>query len=187
MSNLVTSSGHVGKKFLPTIASSSPQQLYRGVRLDPATTAASKMLSQGTLDIRFGIQGEEQEIADLLQSTAVTLEEVGTWTKGGGAACCIVADRDDAVVAVCRCTGIRSGEQVVTLDQIVLPLDTTGERFVAKAIGMCRGWGCTTIHMHVPTQSTKLLDFLKSCADKKEWKAVESYNAAAGDFVVLTL
>jgi len=218
--NLVSSSGHVGQKFLrkERKEEEEPLQLqqqqqsksstanniysnteyYRGQKLNPATNAASKMLSRGNLDVRFGIFGEEEEILECLHAhacTDITLKEVQTWTKSGGQACCLVAERDDKVVIACRCTGIRGnssnkdGGKVVTLDCLAIPQNQDGERFVVKSIGMCYSWSCGTIHINVSTSNDTLLHFIKKCIEekKKNMKIVESYDASKGPIISLQL
>jgi len=206
--NLVTSSGHVGKTFLtapPTqtqttstnpISKTSSKTYYRGIALNPATTAAATMLSKGTVDIRFGIHGEAQEIVDLLTTagTPLPLEQVQQWNKSGGAECCIVADQDDVVVAVCQCTGIRSSDNIAAFKYLTLPgVSTTnnavGDRFLTKSIKICQGWGISVIQLHVPTTDTALMEYLKAYVERcqPEMAVVESYDASLGDCICLTL
>ena len=206
--NLVTSSGHVGKTFLtapPTqtqttstnpISKTSSKTYYRGIALNPATTAAATMLSKGTVDIRFGIHGEAQEIVDLLTTagTPLPLEQVQQWNKSGGTECCIVADQDDVVVAVCQCTGIRSSDNIAAFKYLTLPgVSTTnnavGDRFLTKSIKICQGWGISVIQLHVPTTDTALMEYLKAYVERcqPEMAVVESYDASLGDCICLTL
>ena len=204
--NLVTSSGHVGKKFIrpetnststtdnTTLVTSSghvgkkniiQKNLYRGYELNPATQAASKMLSSFNTDIRFGINGEEDEIVALMNN-AITIEEVATWTKSGGQHCCIVADRNDCVVACTKVTGIRgSNKENVTLEHVTMPLDSIGEKFILKAISMCHGWGGKSIAMHIPTTSNDVLTFLIGL--KEKFKVDKLHPIRKGDYDVLTI
>ena len=193
--NLVTSSGHVGEKFL----AKSKKQYYRGIELNTATAAASKMLQKGSLNIRFGIFGEEEEILELLSRAGhgVSIEEISLWVKSGGEACCLVADRDDDVVAACRVHGIRGAtaptikdgnsqqQKIATFDHLSLPLDSTGDRFLAKAVAMSRGWGCTSIHIHMPAASKEVVIFLTKTTATKF--VVVSSEDLPGDVLRLTL
>jgi hypothetical protein len=167
--NLVTSQGHVGVKCMPQ------NQLYRGVMLDPATSAAAKMLASNTLDVRFGIYGEEEEIVELMARNghSVDVKDVASWIFSGGKYCCIIAERDDQVVACARVSGIRGGSKsaTATLEYVSIPMDTTGLKFLKKGVALMHGWGATSIQLHVPVLQSTLIQFLvegKKCSRVKE-------------------
>ena len=127
----------------------------------------------------------------------MSIEEILLWVKSGGEACCLVADRDDDVVAACRVHGIRGAtaptskdgnsqqQKIATFDLLSLPLDSTGDRFLSKAVAMSRGWGCTSIHIHMPAASKEVVIFLTKTSATKF--VVVSSEDLPGDVLRLTL
>ena len=145
--------------------------LYRGRKLDSATTAAAAMLRQGNVDVRFAISGDEEEIVDVINSSwgdgTVSLGRVESWVRSGGSASsgetCLVLERDDVVLGAAMLAGIqkRSANQC-TMHFFSAPLDNLGKRFLSRALRMCAGWGCRTLHLQIPRKNASLRAFCEA-------------------------
>ena len=147
--------------------------LYRGRKLDAATSAASAMLRRGNLDVRFGILGDEEEVAELVNASwgvqTVCESDVASWIMrggggGGGAdgASCLVLERDDVLLGAARLTGLSGPGDVVTVDFFSAPLDKLGIRFLSRAARMCAGWGCRTMEVRLQRTNVPAREFLES-------------------------
>lgn len=164
--------------------------LYRGRKLDVATTAAAAMLRRGNVDVRFAIDGDEDEIVDKINSSwgdgTVSVERVKSWVMPGGSASsgetCLVVERDDVVLGAAMLTGIqrKSSSQHATMHYFSAPLDNLGKRFLSRALRMCAGWGCRALHVQIPRKNTSLRAFCESMG------YVAAQTDAKEDVLVLT-
>ena len=185
--NGVASDGAAGEAAPPARAS-----LYRGRPLDQATSAAAKMLREGSVDVRFGISGDEEEVAELVNAKwgarTITDGDVASWImrRGGGSgvgASCLVLERDDVLLGAAKLSGLNSGRGIVTVDFFVTPLDNLGKRFAARAARICAGWGCHTMQVRLKKENVPTRVFLEGLG----FAVIEDGGQDSQDFVMLEL
>ena len=119
---------------------------YRGRALNPGNLAASRMLQQGSVETRFMVFGDEEEVHALLHG-AVSEDEVSSWVRGGSAKC-IVLERDDELLACARLSGAtQETGGAATLDCLAGPnlYGALGTKFLKRVCAVCAGWGCTDL------------------------------------------